>query len=100
MRLRANWSSSLDVLCGQGSFVLQEEFEMQEASSFLREGSTVVRSLPSRVYTCIWLISDCSLLSADISRLKTLKGLALQDIITQIHTYIHRGIYIYIYILF
>ena len=29
--------------------------------------------------------------TTDISRLKMLKGLALQDIITQIHTYIHRG---------
>ena len=27
----------------------------------------------------------------DIMKLKTLKGLALQDILTQIHTYVHRG---------
>ena len=37
---------------------------------------------------CAWF----PLSSTDISRLKVLKGLALQDIITQIHTYIHRGI--------
>lgn len=29
--------------------------------------------------------------SPDIMKLKTLKGLALQDILTQVHTYVHRG---------
>ena len=28
---------------------------------------------------------------SDIMKLKTLKGLALEDIITQVHIYVHRG---------
>ena len=35
-------------------------------------------------YTCLCLDSD-------VMKLKTLKGLALQDIITQVHMYIQRG---------
>lgn len=27
----------------------------------------------------------------DITKLKTLKGLALQDILTEVHLYVHRG---------
>lgn len=30
-------------------------------------------------------------LPTDIMKLKTLKGLALQDILTEVHTYVHRG---------
>ena len=34
----------------------------------------------------------CSLnLLTDIMKLKTLKGLALQDILTEVHLYVHRG---------
>ena len=33
----------------------------------------------------------CIFFCPDIMKLKTLKGLALQDILTQIHTYVHRG---------
>ena len=29
--------------------------------------------------------------ATDIMKLKTLKGLALQDILTQVHLYVHRG---------
>ena len=30
-------------------------------------------------------------LLTDIMKLKTLKGLALQDILTEVHLYVHRG---------
>ena len=40
-------------------------------------------------YRCVYF--HCTMFSVDISHLKLMKGLALQDIITQIHTYVHRG---------
>ena len=49
----------------------------------------VCKLLSISVTTSVLCLPCC----ADISRLKTLKGLALQDIVTQIHTYIHRGMY-------
>ena len=33
-------------------------------------------------------------LPTDIMKLKTLKGLALQDILTEVHLYVHRGQFI------
>ena len=40
----------------------------------------------------IMSFNNCSLnLLTDIMKLKTLKGLALQDILTEVHLYVHRG---------
>ena len=40
----------------------------------------------------IMSFNNCRLnLLTDIMKLKTLKGLALQDILTEVHLYVHRG---------
>lgn len=60
------------------------EWMLNENFSTAYESTTIICS---SIHWFIFFLSP----SADISRLKMLKGLALQDIITQIHTYIHRG---------
>lgn len=34
----------------------------------------------------------------DINNMKTLKGLALQDILTQVHLYVHRSMLLFLFI--
>ena len=57
--------------------------------------STAYHSKYTTQCTHAWTEAACGtsllFLLLDITSLKTIKGLALEDIITQIHTYVHRG---------
>jgi replication factor C subunit 3/5 len=90
---------------GVESLITLSEGDMRRALNILQSTAVAFEEVNERnVYLCTgqplptdiakiveWMLNeDFSTAYQNISRLKMLKGLALQDIITQIHTYVHR----------